>query len=48
MLCMTNTLEEPTHMMPVESSLSNIGPELDYTLPPYSIQVIQLDKRVGR
>src|SRR5947209_3662121 len=44
----TNTLEEPARIVPVESSLSNIGRELNYTAPPYSIQVIQMDKRIAR
>ena len=44
----TNTIDEPRRIVPIESNLTNIGSELDYTLPPYSIQVIQLDKRAAR
>ena len=41
----TNTLEDPAHLMPVESRLRNIGSDLEYTAPAYSIQVIQIDYR---
>jgi alpha-L-arabinofuranosidase len=41
----TNTLQEPTNIVPVESTLRNIGSELHYTAPAYSIQVIQIDLR---
>jgi alpha-N-arabinofuranosidase len=41
----TNTLEDPAHLVPVESRLRNIGSDLKYTAPAYSIQVIQIDHR---
>ena len=41
----TNTLEEPTNIVPVESTLRNIGSELHYTAPAYSIQAIQINQR---
>jgi alpha-N-arabinofuranosidase len=41
----TNTLEEPANIVPVESTLRNMGSELPYTAPAYSIQVIQIDRR---
>ena len=41
----TNTLENPAHLVPVESRLRNIGSDLEYTVPAYSIQVIQIDHR---
>jgi alpha-N-arabinofuranosidase len=41
----TNTLEEPTNIVPVESTFRNIGSPLHYTAPAYSIQVIQIDQR---
>jgi alpha-L-arabinofuranosidase len=41
----TNTLQEPTNIVPAESTLRNTGSELHYTAPAYSIQVIQIDQR---
>ena len=41
----TNTLEEPTNIVPRESTLRNIGSEFHYTAPAYSIQVLQIDGR---
>ncbi len=41
----TNTLEEPTNIVPVESTLRNNGSELHYTAPAYSIQAIQINQR---
>ena len=41
----TNTLEEPTNIVPMESTLRDIGSEMHYTAPAYSIQVIQIDQR---
>ncbi|MGB8672762.1 MAG: alpha-L-arabinofuranosidase C-terminal domain-containing protein [Candidatus Acidiferrales bacterium] len=41
----TNTIDEPKNIVPVESALRNIGSDLKYAAPPYSIQVIQLDQR---
>jgi len=41
----TNTVEQPTNIVPVQSPLPNIGGELHYTAPAYSIQVIQLSQQ---
>jgi len=41
----TNTVEQPTNIVPVQSPLPNIGSELHYTAPAYSIQVIQLSQQ---
>jgi len=41
----TNSLEQPKNIVPVESSLRNLGSEVHYTAPAYSIQVIQLDQQ---
>jgi alpha-N-arabinofuranosidase len=41
----TNSIDEPKNIVPVESALRNIGSDLKYAAPPYSIQVIQLDQR---
>ena len=41
----TNTLEQPTNIVPIETPLRDVGSELHYTAPAYSIQIIQLDQR---
>ena len=41
----TNTLDQPNNIVPVESSLRNVGSELRYTAPAFSIQVIQVDQQ---
>lgn len=39
----TNSLAEPTRVIPVTSKISNVGPALTYTFEPNSITVLQLD-----
>jgi alpha-N-arabinofuranosidase len=39
----TNTLEHPQNIVPVESTLQNIGSKLPHTMPAYSIQILQID-----
>lgn len=39
----TNTIDDPRRVVPVESTLHNVSSDFSLTLPPYSIQVIQLD-----
>jgi alpha-N-arabinofuranosidase len=41
----TNSIDQPTNIVPVESILGNVGNELRHSMPAYSIQVIQLDVR---
>jgi alpha-N-arabinofuranosidase len=41
----TNTIDEPTNIVPLESTLPNVASELYYTAPGYSIQVLQIDQR---
>jgi alpha-L-arabinofuranosidase len=41
----TNTIDEPTNIMPGESTLRNVASDLHYTVPAYSIQVLQIDQR---
>jgi alpha-N-arabinofuranosidase len=41
----TNSLDEPTKVVPVASKISGIAPAFTYTFPPYSITVLQLDAR---
>jgi len=37
-----NTLEEPTKVVPVESSFDGAGPEFRYTVKPYSLTILRL------
>jgi alpha-N-arabinofuranosidase len=41
----TNTIDEPTNIVPVESILRNVASDLHYVAPAYSIQVLQIDQR---
>ncbi|MBW8782523.1 MAG: carbohydrate binding domain-containing protein [Verrucomicrobia bacterium] len=41
----TNSLDEPTKVVPVASNVSGIAPAFTYTFPPYSITVLQLNAR---
>lgn len=41
----TNTIDNPKNIVPVESTLKNVASELHYTMPAYSIQVLQADQR---
>jgi alpha-N-arabinofuranosidase len=40
----TNTIDEPTNIVPQESVLRNVASLLHYTAPAYSIQVLQIDQ----
>jgi alpha-N-arabinofuranosidase len=41
----TNTLQEPKKIIPVESKIANAGPEFVHTLPPNSIEVVELETK---
>ena len=41
----TNSIDQPENIVPVESTLKNVGAVLHHTMPAYSIQVVQLDQR---
>ena len=41
----TNTLASPGNIVPVDSQLRNVGSQLHYTAPAYSIQVMQIDQQ---
>jgi alpha-L-arabinofuranosidase len=41
----TNTIDQPQNVVPIESTLRNVGSKLRYNAPAYSIQVIQVDER---
>jgi alpha-N-arabinofuranosidase len=38
----TNSIGDPTHLIPVESKIEGVGPTFTYTFPPYSVTVLQL------
>ena len=38
----TNSITDPKRVMPVESTVQGVGKEFERTLPPYSIQVLEL------
>jgi alpha-N-arabinofuranosidase len=39
----TNTIKEPTRIVPTHSKLTVKGEKLEYKLPPYSIHVLEID-----
>jgi alpha-N-arabinofuranosidase len=41
----TNTLWEPTKIVPVESSIANVSDSFRYTFSPYSINIIEFHIR---
>src|SRR5579871_1609738 len=41
----TNSITEPRKIVPTDSSLSNISSHFSHDLPPYSIQVVELNVR---
>jgi alpha-L-arabinofuranosidase len=41
----TNTLQQPTQIVPVETPLNGITNHLHHTIPAYAIQVIQIDEQ---
>jgi alpha-N-arabinofuranosidase len=41
----TNTLEQPTRIVPVETALHAVSNHLRHTLPGYAIEVIQVEEQ---
>jgi alpha-L-arabinofuranosidase len=41
----TNTIDRPTDIVPVETTLENVTARFHYTAPQYSIQVLQIDEQ---
>ena len=39
----TNSIDDPNRLVPVESPLHDVSSKFSVTLPPYSIQVLQID-----
>ncbi len=40
----TNTIDDPEHVVPVESTLNDVSNHVRHTLPGYSIQVIEFNE----
>ena len=38
----TNSIDNPTAVVPVESQITNAGPHFEHTFAPYSINVLEL------
>jgi alpha-N-arabinofuranosidase len=41
----TNSITDPTRVIPVESTLSGVGPTFSHTFPPYSVSILQMETR---
>ena len=41
----TNSITEPEKIVPVESRFSQAGTKFTYTLPPYSIHILELETK---
>jgi len=41
----TNSIDQPENIVPVQTALRNVGSEIHYDAPAYSIQVIQVDEK---
>ena len=41
----TNSIDHPTEIVPVETTLHGVSSRIHHTLPPYAIQVIQLEEQ---
>jgi len=41
----TNTITDPRHVVPVKSTLKGAGASFSHTMPPYSIQVMEISTR---
>jgi alpha-L-arabinofuranosidase len=44
-LAQTNTISAPTRIVPVQTTLKNTGQKFSHSVPPYSIQVIELQAK---
>ncbi len=44
-LAQTNTISTPTRIVPVQTTLKNTGQKFSHSVPPYSIQVIELQAK---
>jgi alpha-L-arabinofuranosidase len=44
-LAETNTISVPTRIVPVQTALKAAGQKFDHTVPPYSVQVLELEAK---
>ena len=44
-LAQTNTISAPTRVVPVQTTLKNTGKQFSHSVPPYSIQVLELQTK---
>jgi alpha-L-arabinofuranosidase len=44
-LAQTNTISTPTRIVPVQTTLKNTGQKFSHSVPPYSIQVLELQAK---
>jgi alpha-L-arabinofuranosidase len=44
-LAQTNTISAPTRIVPVQTTLKNTGQKFSHSVPPYSVQVIELQAK---
>ena len=41
----SNSISQPTKIVPVTSKIKGIGPKFTHVLPPYSVTVLQIEGR---
>ena len=39
----TNSISDPERLVPVSSTVHNVAPSFDHTIPSYSIQVLDIE-----
>jgi alpha-L-arabinofuranosidase len=44
-LSQTNTISSPARIVPVQTTLKTVGQKFNHTIPPYSVQVLELQAR---
>jgi alpha-L-arabinofuranosidase len=44
-LAQTNTISAPTRIVPVQTPLKSAGQKFNHTMPPYSVQVLELEAK---
>ncbi len=44
-LAQTNTISSPTRIVPVQTTIKGVGTKFSHTMPPYSIQVLELEAK---
>jgi alpha-N-arabinofuranosidase len=44
-LAQTNTISAPTRIVPTQTTLQSAGQKFNHTVPPYSVQVLELEAK---